>query len=170
MLKALMRLALYLAGAAAVCGQGILITDGDIVRKDGAVARMTHQEAMDYCKAQGGHLASTREFVSFMNPDAILELDQIVDGKVPPGYYKVACMDEFGQADTFYYNNSVGRTGQKPRRLSGDLAKYAFWCSSLVLGNKDYAHVFYGPLGGGGGAPEDHKRTKLHAAILLKNR
>lgn len=146
------------------------ISDASIVRNDdGSPRTMTQREALEYCKAQGGRLASTRDFARYMNADAILEVDQLVDGMVPDGYYKVACVDSFGQVDTFYFNNEVGRTGQKPRTLTGDLAKHSFWTSSLVLGRSDYAHVFYGPLGGGGGAPEDHQIERPHGAVLLKD-
>lgn len=160
---------LVLGASAGDCEERAVITDENIVRVAGEIARMTQQEALDYCKQQGGHLASTREFAQFMNADAILEAEQVVEGKVPEGYYKVSCVDEHGEVDTFHFNNERGRTGQKPRKLTGDLAAHSFWTSSLVLGKTDYAHVFYGPLGGGGGTPEDHHRERRHAVVLIKN-
>lgn len=101
-----------------------------------------------------------------MNADAILEPDQVVGG-VPDGYYKVSCVDEHGDVDTFYFNNARGRTGQTPRKLTGELARSSFWTSSLVTGHTDHAHVFYGPLGGGG-TPEDHDRSRRHAVVMIK--
>jgi hypothetical protein len=80
---------------------------------------------------------------------------------VPEGYYKVDSQDENGVVDSFYYNNAGGRA------LSGDLAVNSFWTSSIVLGKPDFAHVFYGPLGGGGGAAHEHARTYKHAVILV---
>jgi hypothetical protein len=165
----------------ALSAQGSLsLSDENIVRRDERSARfcpvsddggpceMTHSEALEYCKEQGARLASTRDFARFMNADAILEVDQIVDGKIPEGYYEVACVDIHGQKDVFYFNNAEGRTGQRPRKLSGDLAKLSFWTSSLVLGKTDYAHVFYGPLGGGGGTPEDHLVSRRHNVVMIK--
>ena len=144
------------------------ITDDNIVKENGKVLMMTHQDALKYCKDHGGHLASTRELASFMNPRAVLEqseyLDRVKNGKSVEGYYNVECQDEHGYKDTFYYNNDV----PGGRKLSGELAKLAFWCSSIVLGNTDYAHVFYGWLGGGSPTdPYDHKRTTLHAVLML---
>lgn len=135
--------------------------------KDGQVCFMTHYDALDYCKQRGGHLPSTRELASFLNADAILESKDIEERGLPRGYYDISSQDENGKPDLFYFNNSYAR------KLTGELAKYSFWNSSLVLGNPDFAHVFYGPLGGGGG-PEDearrraeHKRTFRHAVLCI---
>lgn len=133
--------------------------------KDGDICRMTQKDAEQYAKEQGGHLPTTREFAAFMNPKAIIEAEYVektLKGVVPEGYYKVASQDENGKVDTFYFNNDL-----VTRKLSGELAKQSFWTSSIVLGKSDYAHVFYGPLGGGGGTPEEHARTYKHAVIVI---
>lgn len=174
-------LALTLTGSVtAVRGQGGISADA-IVRKDATTARycpevgegevcpMTLPQALAHCRSQGGRLASTRDFARYMNLDAILETSQVVDGKAPEGYYLVACVDEHGQKDAFYFNNERGRNGGEPRVLTGDLARFSFWTSSLVLDHTDFAHVFYGPLGGGGGTPEDHHRDRRHGVVLLED-
>ncbi len=150
--------------------------DSSIVRKDsrsakycldgedGDICKMTQPDAVLYCKEQGGHLPSSRDYAIFLNPNGIMEsdhVDTVLEGKVPEGYYKVACIDEDGTVDTFYFNNGESRT------LKGDIAKLSFWSSSIVLGKSDYAHVFYGPLGGGGGPDYEHARTYRHAVILI---
>ncbi|MBY0359748.1 MAG: hypothetical protein K2W82_17230 [Candidatus Obscuribacterales bacterium] len=140
------------------------INDSNIVRNDGVICLMTYDEAARYCQEHGGLMPSTRMFASFMNPQNILEVDhvdKVLQGQVPEGYYKVDSQDENGVVDSFYYNNAGGRA------LSGDLAVNSFWTSSIVLGKPDFAHVFYGPLGGGGGAAHEHARTYKHAVILV---
>lgn len=154
----------------------VIFSDKNIVRrdqrstryctteKDGDICKMTQQEAVQYCKEQGGHLPSSREVAMFLNPSGILEAEYVdtnLEGIVPPGYYKVACEDEEGAVDIFYFNN------ENARSLAGDIAEYSFWTSSLVLGKRDFAHVFYGPLGGGGGPDYEHARTYRHAVICL---
>ncbi|MBX9569656.1 MAG: hypothetical protein K2X77_12210 [Candidatus Obscuribacterales bacterium] len=133
--------------------------------KDGEVCKMTQEDAARFCKEQGGHLPSTREFAMAMNPQAILEHDYVekeLNGVAPPGFYKVASQDENGKIDSFYFNNDL-----LTRKLTGELSKLSFWTSSIVLGKPDYAHVFYGPLGGGGGTPEDHERSVKHAVLFI---
>ena len=136
--------------------------------KDGEVCMMTQQDAAKFCKEQGGHLPSTREFAMAMNPKAILENDYVekdLKGTTPPGFYKVASQDENGKVDSFYFNNDL-----VTRKLTGELSKLSFWTSSIVLDKPEYAHVFYGPLGGGGGAPEDHARSVKHAVLLISDK
>lgn len=136
--------------------------------KDGEVCRMTQADAAKFCKEQGGHLPSTREFAMAMNPKAILESDYVekeLKGVAPPGFYKVSSQDENGKTDSFYFNNDL-----ITRKLTGELSKLSFWTSSIVLGKPDFAHVFYGPLGGGGGTPEDHNRAVKHAVLIIKDK
>lgn len=135
--------------------------------KDGEICKMTQQDAAKYCKEQGGHLPSTREFAAAMNPKAILEnnyVDRELKGIPPAGYYKVASQDDNGKVDTFYFNNDV-----VARKLTGLVSKYSFWTSSIVLQKTSYAHVFYGPLGGGGGPAEEHARSFKHAVLIVKD-
>lgn len=153
------------------------LTDKNIVRKDyrsakycpelndGEVCKMTQADAARYSEEQGGHLPSTREFAMAMNRDAILEKDyveQTLNGVPPLGFYRVDSQDEKGKIDSFYFNNSL-----VTRKLSGELSRLSFWTSSIVLGNPDYAHVFYGALGGGGGTKEDHERSVRHAVLFI---
>jgi hypothetical protein len=153
------------------------LTDKNIVRKDeqsakycpelndGDVCKMTQEDAAKYSEEQGGHLPSTREFAMAMNPEAILEKDYVendLKGVAPPGFYKVDSQDANGKIDSFYFNNSL-----VTRKLSGELSQLSFWTSSIVLGNSNYAHVFYGALGGGGGTKEDHERSVKHAVLVI---
>jgi hypothetical protein len=155
------------------------LTDKNIVRldansakycpdaKDHEICKMTQQDAASYCKEQGGHLPSTREFAAAMNPKAILENDYVdtkLKGIPPVGYYKVASQDDNGKVDTFYFNNNM-----VARKLTGQLSKNSFWTSSIVLQKTGYAHVFYGPLGGGGGPAEEHARSFKHAVLIVKD-
>jgi hypothetical protein len=135
--------------------------------RDHEICKMTQQDAAKYCKEQGGHLPSTREFATAMNPKAILEnnyIDSELKGIPPVGYYKVASQDDNGKVDTFYFNNDM-----VARKLTGQLSKNSFWTSSIVLQKTRYAHVFYGPLGGGGGPAEEHARSFKHAVLIVKD-
>jgi hypothetical protein len=99
-----------------------------------------------------------------MNPSAILEVayvENVLQGAIPDGFYKVESMNENGNVDAFYFNNLGGR------QLTGEILANSFWTSSIVLNKPDYAHVFYGPLGGGGGDPGDHHRDVRHAVICI---
>lgn len=133
--------------------------------KDGDICLMNHQDAMQYAKEQGGRLPTTRDIAMYMNPKALLEERQVDPNNVPEGYYKVAGIND-GKPDVFYFNNKMDGS----RKLTGEIAKHAFWNSTLALGAEDYAHVFYGSLGGGGGEKDDHLRSVRHAVICIRAR
>jgi hypothetical protein len=144
-----------------------LFDDSNIVRSspDGEISKVSQEEAIQLCKQQGGHLPTTREYAEYMNPNGILETDYIektLHGKVPEGFYKVACENPDGKVDVFYYSNA------NSPKLTGEVANLSFWTASKVLGNPKYAHVFYGFLGGGRPSKDDHQIDYEHAALILR--
>ena len=141
----------------------VLFNDRNILKDDsGAVVMMTYDEAMQYAKEHNSRIPTTRDVAMYMNPKAILEESQVDPKNIPYGYYRVGGINN-GKTDTFYFNNEM----EGKRKLEGEIAKLAFWNSTVALGATEYAHVFYGILGGGGGEKEDHLRSKKHAVLLL---
>ena len=122
---------------------------------DGETCLMTHAQAEAYCRSQGAHLPTTREFATYsvgMGAKGILEAKAVKEGAIPEGYYKVDCLNPGKKRDVFYFNHS----GYD--RASGSLEGERLWTSSIVPSHPDFAHVFYGDWGGGGGEPKEHKR------------
>lgn len=130
---------------------------------DGAFCRMSHPDAVKHCQERAADLPLTREFGALAQANGskgLLELDYVREhlGGVPPkDYYKVDSDD----GDTFYFNNSGYAAPEGP------LGVESFWTASIVTKKPQYAHVYYGKLGGGGGTPEEHKLTYRHAVLCV---
>lgn len=124
-----------------------------------APRRMTQPDAVKYCAKRGAALPITREFGMLAQAHGSKGLLEVSDvkGTPPEGYYKVDSQD----GDTFYFNNSGY---QAPK---GPLGTDSFWTATIVTGKPQYAHVYYGKLGGGGGTPEEHKLTYKHAVVCV---
>ena len=138
-------------------------------KQPGEICLMTEQNAELYCESQNSHLPTTREFARYSVAHealGILEVSEVESkflGKAPAGYYRVDNQNPGNQLDSFYFNH------QGYNAASGNLGQLQYWTASVVPGHTDYAHVFYGAWGGGGGNPQEHKRTFLNAVRCLKN-
>jgi hypothetical protein len=135
--------------------------------KYGESCLMTEQKAEAYCNALGGHLPSAREFGKWAGEHGaagILEVSQVEitpKFKVPAGYYKVPCLNPGNIQDDLYFSH------QGYNVALGALGNEQLWTSSVVPTKPDYAHVFYGAWGGGGGKPKEHKRSYLNGVRCI---
>lgn len=130
---------------------------------DGAVCRMSHPDAVKYCADVAGGLPVTRAFGMYAQAQGskgLLEVAYVtkrLKGVLPEGYYKV----DSENGDTFYFNNAGYKAPEGPMGVE------SFWTASIVTKKPEYAHVYYGKLGGGGGTPEEHRLTYRHAVVCL---
>ncbi|MBI3549673.1 MAG: hypothetical protein HY078_11590 [Elusimicrobia bacterium] len=132
--------------------------------EDGQICKMSHRDAERYCKDIIAELPTTRDFGRLAQANGSKGLLEVADvkklpgGVPPPGYYLVDSHD----GDTFYFNNEGYRAPE------GLLGTESFWTASIVTNKTEYAHVYYGKLGGGGGTPEEHKRSHPHAVVCIR--
>lgn len=130
----------------------------------GAPCLMTQAQADELCTSRGMHLPTSRELVAFsvsMGAKGRLEASEVKRGKVPEGYYLVDSLNPGRKRDPLYFNH----TGYDAKR--GGLQGELLWTASLVPGKPAYAHVFYGDWGGGGGKPQEHRRTYRNSVRCL---
>lgn len=135
----------------------------------GQPCRMNFYQAKVYCESIGGALPTVRELASWSiahGAKGILETSEVsgdangaTPGGVPQGYYLVASVYEDGTKDAFYFSHEGYRSP------SAEFSKEMFWTASTAAQNKNYAHVFYGAFGGGGGRPEEHHKNYLNAVL-----
>lgn len=117
-----------------------LDNDGVLTKDNGEILSLSQKDALTACP-QGTRLPTIHE-VAIYNQSrgalGILELNQIKDNKIPPGYLKVEALNPDGSKNTFYYNyigykNSAERKWRNP-----------FWSSSVDDG---YGLGTYGTTG-----------------------
>lgn len=132
---------------------------------DVALNKMTYQDAKEYCSTNFKSLPTVRDFAEWSIANgAVGILDQkIIDsGNIPDGYYLVASVYDNGSTDSFYFSHQGFR---KPKQSIPD---DSYWTLSTMPQNHEYAHVFYTAFGGGGGKPEEHKKSFKNAVICLE--
>lgn len=118
----------------------------------GGICLMTQADALKACEAQGNHLPTAREFGEFSQANGakgILEFSNLEEA-TPAGYYRVDSINPGEISDHLFFSHE----GYDADR--GALGKFQYWTASQVPKNRDYAHVFYGEWGGGGGDPKEH--------------
>lgn len=170
------RLLVLFVGAALAAGARAKVPEfTEMVRKDAAsgkycadaaegdVCRMSHPDAVKYCAETAGGLPMTRAFGMYAQAQGSKGLLEVADvekrlkGVLPEGYYKV----DAENGDTFYFNNAGYKAPEGP------MGTESFWTASIVTKKPQYAHVYYGKLGGGGGTPEEHRLDYRHAVVCL---
>lgn len=122
--------------------------------RKGEVFRMSQMNAEKYCAEQGLHLPTAREFGLFsmgFGAKGILEVSS-AEEKAPAGYYRVDSINPGDLRDDLHFSH------EGYDAVAGNLGNDQFWTSSVVPQNKEFAHVFYGAWGGGGGEPKEHHR------------
>jgi|GEM_PF-6608364 len=125
----------------------------------GQPCRMNFYQAKIYCESIDATLPTVRELATWSishGAKGILETAKTV---VPEGYYLVASVYDDGTKDEFYFSHEGY---QSP---SAEFSKEMFWTLSTAAQNKNYAHVFYGAFGGGGGRPEEHHKNYLNSVL-----
>ena len=111
---------------------------GDIVRNnEGSILYMRQADAISYCKSQGQHLPSAREFAQLAQSQGAAGISE----KAKPGYYQVNATNADGKADTFYFS-SAGYN-----RPAGDLGKYTLWSSSINSNQGETEFLFFANSG-----------------------
>jgi hypothetical protein len=107
---------------------------------ESGVCLMYQQEAVSYCKSQGAHLPSTREFAllaTSLGAKGIWE----TSGNPPSGYDLVQALNVDGTRDNFYFNFD-GYDAP-----AGDEGINDFWSSSTDIYTSQIANVFFGDTG-----------------------
>lgn len=132
----------------------------------GGICKMTQENALKACEALGNHLPTAREFGAYSQANGakgILEVKNQKE-KAPAGYYRVDSINPGEVRDDIFFSHE----GYDPSR--GNLGQHLYWTASLVPANQQYAHVFYGEWGGGGGDPKEHRRDFKHAVRCVVDR
>ena len=90
---------------------------GDV--NPGEICRATWAESVQFCKDQGMHLPTAREYAELLRSQGTrtIEIAEVPDGKAPAEYYLVDCENEDGTKDAFYMNHSEYR---RPESLVGN--------------------------------------------------
>lgn len=136
---------------------------------DGDVCYMTQPQAEQYCMERDSLLPVARTFGEYSAAKGakgileVAEVEALPNGEPPDGYARIDSIDPGGVLDSLYFSHE----GYDPG--SDGLEEDLFWTASLVASNTDYAHVFYGEWGGGGGEPDEHKLDYLNAVRCLAN-
>ena len=135
----------------------------------GAPCLMTQSQAAEYCAGKNAHLPTSRELVAFsvaFGARGVLEVADVAkrpNSTPPVGYYLVASINPGNERDDFYFSHEgydAQRAGTEGERL---------WTSSIVPTHTDFAHVFYGDWGGGGGKSEEHRRNFRNAVRCVSS-
>ncbi len=128
------------------------------------VCLMTWPDALAYCRSQGAHLPTAREWADLIRPFGTKTLEKAeVQGKPPAGYYLVDCLDPDGSAYAFYMNHTAYR------RSADERGNHLLWTASKPPSHQEYAHVYYDEWGGGGGDPKDHLLTHPNAVRCVRD-
>ncbi len=123
----------------------------------------TWSDAVAFCKSQGGHLPTAREYAAALKPAGTKTIDTIQANVAPPApYYLVDCVNEDGSKDSFYMNHS------EYHKPAGQIENHLFWTASSPPGHLDYAHVYYDEWGGGGGNPVDHLKSHFNSFQCIR--
>lgn len=131
---------------------------------DGDVCLMTWSQAVLFCKGQGAHLPTAREYAELLLPRGTLILEtNEVSGAAPKDFYLVDSLNPDGAHDAFYMNHS------NYKRPLEELGNHLLWTASIPPQHQQYAHVYYDEWGGGGGNPQDHLLTHLNAVQCVFN-
>lgn len=130
-------------------------------RKNGEYWLMDWQSAMDYCRDQGGHLPTAREYTQWLKQYGVvtLEAHEVKNG-VPKGFDAVDCRNPDGTEEILYVNSKGYTFPPESKR------KLLFWTSSAPIKHAQFAHVYYEEWGGGGGKPEEHHKEKYRNAVM----
>ena len=153
-----------------------------VVTADTDSCQATWLDAVQFCKLQGAHLPTAREYANLLKSAGTVTLEKNqVAGATPVGYYLVDCVDEDGTSDGFYMNHqgykhpaqSMTTADQLPGQIPGQRASrrpwHLLWTASTPPGHPDYAHVLYDQWGGGGGDPADHLKTRKNSFQCVPN-
>lgn len=118
--------------------KGDLLDENGIIRNlNGINRRMVMSYARVACPA-GTHLPSLREFAreaQLHGAKGILEVVDVPDGKVSPGYNRYSVLNSDGQLDEFYFSGN----GYKPQ---DDISKFYFWTSSVDIEHQNAGWAF----------------------------
>lgn len=134
--------------------------------KDGKPWLMDWESAMQYCKDMGGHLPTAREYTQWLKKYGVktLEAHEVKAGADATGYDPVDCKNPDGTEEVLYVNSKGYTFPPHSKR------KLLFWTSSVPFKHPQFAHVYYEEWGGGGGKPEEHRKSYLNAVMCVRGK
>ena len=150
-----------------ICSVGAADTDS---------CQATWFDAIQFCKTQGAHLPTAREYANVLKSAGTVTLEKNqVTGAAPSGYYLVDSINEDGTSDGFYMNHQAYKhptpsiVAHSPGQMAEQTAWHLLWTASTPPGHSDYAHVLYDQWGGGGGDPADHLKSRKNSFQCAPN-